>query len=104
MLNGAEPISVQIMNEFVNELAPFGFRNEAMMPVYGMAEATLAVSFTPLLTLPVVTAFDAVKLDLENKAVKISPDEPSARLLSGVGLALNDTEIRIVDNQDQPVE
>ncbi|MFH1120794.1 MAG: AMP-binding protein [Bacteroidota bacterium] len=104
LLNGAEPISVQIMNEFINELLPSGFRPEAMMPVYGMAEATLAVSFTPLLTPPVITAFDALKLDLENKAVRVNPDIYETRLLSGVGHALNDTEIRIVDNHDQPVD
>lgn len=104
LLNGAEPISVQIMNDFTNLLKPYNFRTEAMMPVYGMAEATLAVSFTPLLTPPVVTAFDASKLDRENIALTIETDSTEARLLSGVGVALNDTEIRIVDHLDQPLK
>ncbi len=104
MLNGAEPISVQIMNDFVEKLRPFGFRPEAMMPVYGMAEATLAISFTPLMQDSVITAFDSTMLDIENKAVKVDASHPNARLLSGVGKALNDTEIRIVDGNDQPVE
>lgn len=103
MLNGAEPISVQIMNDFVEKLRPFGFRPEAMMPVYGMAEATLAISFTPLMQDSVITAFDSTMLDLENKAVKLDASHPNARLLSGVGKALNDTWIRIVDGNDQPV-
>lgn len=103
MLNGAEPISVQIMNDFVEALNPFGFRPEAMMPVYGMAEATLAISFTPLMENSVITAFEANSLDLENKAIRVNPDHPRARLLSGVGLALNDTEIRIVDGSDHPL-
>ena len=33
LLNGAEPISVKIMDEFVEALVPSGFRTEAMMPV-----------------------------------------------------------------------
>ena len=103
MLNGAEPISVQIMNDFVEALKPFGFRPEAMMPVYGMAEATLAISFTPLMENSVITAFEANSLDLENKAIRVDPAHPLARLLSGVGLALNDTEIRIVDSDDHPL-
>ena len=103
MLNGAEPISVQIMNDFVETLKPFGFSPEAMMPVYGMAEATLAISFTPLMQPSVITAFDATALDIENRAMKVGPSHPSARLLSGVGLALNDTEIRVTDNNDQPL-
>jgi len=103
MLNGAEPISVKIMNDFVDSLKPFGFRPEAMMPVYGMAESTLAVSFSPLMTSSVITAFDATLLDKEYKAMKVDPDEPSARLLSEVGVALNDVDIRIVDENDHPV-
>ena len=104
MLNGAEPISVQIMNDFVETLQPFGFHPEAMMPVYGMAEATLAISFTPLMQPSAITAFDTTQLDREHKAVKVADDSPGARLLSGVGVALNDTEIRIVDHTDSPVE
>ena len=104
MLNGAEPISVQIMNDFVERLQPFGFMPEAMMPVYGMAEATLAISFTPLMQPSVITAFDAVKLDLDGLAVEVPVDDPAARLLSGVGIALNDTWIRITGHDDSPVE
>ncbi len=104
MLNGAEPISVQIMNDFVETLQPYGFRAEAMMPVYGMAEATLAISFTPLMQPSEISAFDATQLDREQKAVKVAPDFPGARLLSGVGVALNDTKIRIVDLADYPLE
>lgn len=103
MLNGAEPISVPIMNEFVERLQPFGFKPEAMMPVYGMAEATLAISFTPLMQPTVVTAFDAAKLDFDGIAEEVPAGMPEARLLSGVGIALNDTEIRIVDVNDNPV-
>lgn len=103
LLNGAEPISVQIMNDFVESLQPFGFRPEAMMPVYGMAEATLAISFTSLMQPSVITAFDSTLLDNEHRAVRIDPGLPQARQLSGVGVALNDTEIRIVDAQEVPV-
>ena len=103
-LNGAEPISVTIMQDFVNALEPFGYRPEAMMPVYGMAEATLAISFSPLMTHSRVTAFDAGLLDRENLARPVNPSLPSARVLSEVGVALNDVTIRIVDELDRPLE
>lgn len=99
-LNGAEPISVKVMKDFVETLRPYGFRPEAMMPVYGMSEATLAITFPPLMKPSVITAFDASALDRENKAIKVDPDAPSARLLSEVGTALKDIEIRIVDDND----
>jgi acyl-CoA synthetase (AMP-forming)/AMP-acid ligase II len=104
MLNGAEPISVKIMEDIVSSLQPFGFRPEAMMPVYGMAEATLAISFSPLMKSSVVTAFDAFLLDRENRADRVDPDVTSARILSEVGVALNDVEIRIVDENDLPLQ
>ena len=104
LLNGAEPISVKIMQEFVEALAPSGFRPEAMMPVYGMAEATLAISFTPLMQPSVITAFHATLLDRESIAKPVDPSDLSARLLSGVGIALNDIRIRIVDEYDLPVK
>ena len=103
MLNGAEPISVRIMEDFVDTLRPFGFRPEAMMPVYGMAEATLAISFTPLMQPSVITAFNASLLDRENKALPLDPSDPGARLFSGVGVALNDVDIRILDEEGEAV-
>jgi acyl-CoA synthetase (AMP-forming)/AMP-acid ligase II/aryl carrier-like protein len=43
--NGAEPISVALCNEFMAKLAYTGLKHHAMFPVYGMAEASLAVTF-----------------------------------------------------------
>jgi acyl-CoA synthetase (AMP-forming)/AMP-acid ligase II/aryl carrier-like protein len=43
--NGAEPISVQLCNEFMQTLAYTGLKHHAMYPVYGLAEACLAVAF-----------------------------------------------------------
>lgn len=48
VMNGAEPISVALAREFMERLAPAGLRATAMFPVYGLAEATLAVSFPKL--------------------------------------------------------
>ena len=45
IFNGAEPISVELSNEFLTRLAPAKLARNAMFPVYGLAEATLAVSF-----------------------------------------------------------
>ncbi len=46
--NGAEPISVDLCNEFMNKLAYTGLKRQAMFPVYGLAEASLAVTFPEL--------------------------------------------------------
>jgi len=46
IFNGAEPISAKLCNEFNRVMAPFGYRENAMFPVYGLAEASLAATFT----------------------------------------------------------
>jgi acyl-CoA synthetase (AMP-forming)/AMP-acid ligase II/acyl carrier protein len=43
--NGAEPISVDLCNQFMKALAYTGLKHNAMFPVYGLAEASLAVTF-----------------------------------------------------------
>lgn len=104
LLNGAEPISVKVQQEFVEALNPYKFRPEIMMPVYGMAESTLAISFASLWDKPIATAFNGLMLDREHKAETVDPSDPSARLLSEVGVALPDIEIRITDDQDLVVK
>jgi acyl-CoA synthetase (AMP-forming)/AMP-acid ligase II len=44
-LDGAEPVSADAMRRFAARLAPHGLRASALVPVYGLAEAALAVTF-----------------------------------------------------------
>ena len=43
---GAEPIHPETMRRFLKAVAPLGFRAEAILPCYGLAEATLMVTST----------------------------------------------------------
>jgi len=45
---GAEPIQARALRDFAAKLAPAGFDPRAFLPSYGMAEATLAITFVPL--------------------------------------------------------
>ncbi len=101
LLNGAEPISAKIMEEFTNALERHGFPKNAMMPVYGMAEATLAVSFTPLMRPSVTSIFDSNKLDLNRIALPVASGSRQGRQLTSVGMALNDIEIRVVNEDEE---
>lgn len=102
LLNGAEPISVKVMTDFNRALKPFGFREEAMMPVYGMAEATLAISFSPLLKPSVVTSFDNEELDKNLTAAKTDHlrSGKHSRSIVSVGVALKHIEIKITENNE----
>lgn len=43
--NGAEPVSASTIRRFCKRFAACGFRAEAMLPVYGLAEAALGIAF-----------------------------------------------------------
>src|SRR5262249_43261855 len=43
-LNGAEPVSAVTLRKFAARFARWGLRPEALTPVYGLSEATLAVT------------------------------------------------------------
>jgi fatty-acyl-CoA synthase len=42
---GAEPIQAEVMRSFLTRFEPTGLRPESILPCYGMAEATLAITF-----------------------------------------------------------
>ena len=46
-LNGAEPVSAEVLRRFAGRFARFGLDPRALTPVYGLSEASLAVTFTP---------------------------------------------------------
>ena len=54
--NGAEPVRAETLDRFAEAFAPCGFRREAFLPCYGLAEATLLVSGGPPGRRPVVFA------------------------------------------------
>lgn len=93
--NGAEPIHPDTSDEFYALLAPAGLRREALRPVFGLAEATLLVTTTPMEAAPVVESFDADAL----ASGDVIPGRRGrdVRRVAGCGLPLPDTEIAIVD-------
>lgn len=94
--NGAEPVLAPTVADFAARFAPAGFRPEAMFPVYGMAEATLAVTFPPPGRAPV---FDWVDRDAlaSGQAVPVAPGEPGGRAVAGVGRPVPGIELRVAD-------
>ena len=100
LFNGAEPISVSTMNDFINGLEPFGFHPEAMLPAYGMAETTLAAAFPKQFEIPVVVAFDRTELLKNKRAVESGEKGFNVIKLVNLGRPLEHVEVRILDEQD----
>lgn len=47
-LNGAEAVAPEVLRAFAERFGRWGFRPEALTPVYGLSEAALAVTFSAL--------------------------------------------------------
>lgn len=89
---GAEPVSVAVLERFVQTFEPYGYRRETFFPTYGLAEATLMVTGGDFRAAPIVRGFRQEALE-ENRA---EPDA-TGRQLVGCGRALEDMDVRIVD-------
>jgi fatty-acyl-CoA synthase len=76
-LNGAEPIDVGAVRAFLAAGARFGLSDDAVVPAYGMAEATLAISFHPWGTPLKVDTVDALALEEQHRAVPVDGSAPS---------------------------
>ncbi|WP_316575241.1 AMP-binding protein [Nocardia canadensis] len=95
--NGAEPISESVVTAFCERFAPAGFAPSTMFGVYGMAEATLAVAFPPLLREPRFEWVDRARLSDAAVAEPVSRGEDGARAVASVGSAVEGIALRIVD-------
>jgi acyl-CoA synthetase (AMP-forming)/AMP-acid ligase II/acyl carrier protein len=100
ILNGAEPISYSLCEEFLDALAPCGLRRTAMTPVYGLAEATVGVSFSE-------PGDELSRIVVHRHSLRVGEpyetadlDDEDAVSFVNVGRAIRDVEIRIADDND----
>jgi fatty-acyl-CoA synthase len=101
-LNGAEPIDETAVQTFTDAGARFGMPAECVFPAYGMAEATLAVSFAPLFTGLTLDIVDAPALEADNRAIPVPEGDPrrgtdDVRSFAVLGRPLEGLEAEIVD-------
>ncbi len=101
-LTGAEPIDEAAVRGFTDAGARFKLAAEAVFPAYGLAEATLAVSFVPLAAGLRMDTVQAGPLEAENKAVPVAEDDPrcgtaEVRRFALLGTPLPGLEAQIVD-------
>jgi fatty acid CoA ligase FadD32 len=84
VLNGSEPISAATVRRFNEAFSPYGFKPEAIKPSYGLAEATLFVSSTPVDEPPRIVYVDRDDLNA-HRFVEVDVDSPSAVAQASAG-------------------
>ena len=100
LFNGAEPVSAQVCRDFQQRLSAHGLRENAWFPVYGLAEASLAVTFpTP------GSGLHSVRLAVQDLAIgtPVGPAVAGERTqeLVCLGHTVDHCELRITDNRGE---
>jgi len=96
-MNGAEPVNPRTIERFTERFAKYGFRPEAMSPVYGMAENGLGLTFPSPERSPIVDRVQRHPMTARGEAVPAGNSDPNALEFVSCGQPLGGHEVRIVD-------
>jgi acyl-CoA synthetase (AMP-forming)/AMP-acid ligase II len=97
VFNGAEPIDARLCREFTGALAPARLAADVMLPVYGLAEATLAVTIPPARAAVRSVRLARGALAVGDAAAELDPDAAQGIELVKVGTTVAGCELAIAD-------
>jgi len=95
--NGAEPVSPDTIERFAARFAPYGFRAEAMMPMYGLAESGVALTIPPLGRRPRVDRIQREPFLRDRRALPAADDDPRPLRFVACGRPLPGHQVRVID-------
>ncbi len=98
---GAEMLRSSTFKAFAKTMAETGFDSNAFLPCYGLAEASLAATFSELDCGLDVMSVDALTMAERGIAVRVQADNRKVNEIVNCGSALPEHEIRIVDNDGE---
>jgi 1-acyl-sn-glycerol-3-phosphate acyltransferase len=97
--NGAEPVSPTTVRRFSEKFAAYGFRPEAMGPVYGLAECSVGLAFPPVGRAPIIDCVQRQSLSRKGVASPVSSQDQAGIEFVACGQPLPGHQIRIVDDR-----
>lgn len=98
-LDGAEPVRPETIERFAKKFARCGFRKEVLLPVYGLAEASLGVATPPMGSGVRVDRVSREQFETAGKAVPASESGEAALEFVSAGRPLPRMEIRVVNSE-----
>jgi 1-acyl-sn-glycerol-3-phosphate acyltransferase len=102
-LNGAEPVSPETLERFARRFAPYGFRREAFMPVYGLAENSVALCVPPPGRGPRITRVARTPFERDGRAEPAADGDDAALRFVSVGSPVVEHEVRLLDESGRDV-
>jgi len=97
--NGAEPVRAETLERFVARFAPYGFRREALLPVYGLAEATLGVAVPRMGAGYKVDRIERAAFESEGRAIPAGANDPAPLEFVNAGKPIPSVSVRIVNTE-----
>jgi acyl-CoA synthetase (AMP-forming)/AMP-acid ligase II len=99
--NGAEPISIELCQQFNKTLAPYKLAPTAMFTVYGLAEATLAVAFPEPGVLYRAVHVDRHAMRIGDVVQFVAETHPDAVDFAIEGKPVQDMQVKITDDNNK---
>jgi acyl-CoA synthetase (AMP-forming)/AMP-acid ligase II len=103
-LCGAEPIHADTIRQFIEIFTPYGFQAKTLLPVYGLAEATLAATIPDVNAVPWIETIDARLMETEGRCIPATPGAKRKIDMVSLGPALPGHQLRIVDKNGSPLK
>ncbi len=95
--NGAEPVSPDTIANFTQRFSRYGLRQQALTPVYGLAECSVGLAFPPPTRGPLIDRIKRDKFVRSGQAEPAASEEADALRFVACGRPLPGHQIRIVD-------
>lgn len=101
IVNGAEPISGALCEEFALALKPFGLPDNVILPAYGLAEASVAVTTCPVHSSIKQYSLQRDRLNIGNVAQFTGDEAADGMQVVDVGYAVDLCNMRICNDHDE---
>ena len=98
---GAEMIRPETLRNFAEKFAPAGFNASAFLPCYGLAESTLAVTFSKIGEGFKSLQIDAAMLVERKMAVRLQADGRKFNEFVNCGRAIPGHTVKVIDDEGQ---
>ncbi len=96
LVNGSEPVLYETQDTFLERFAPYGLRESALVCGYGMAENTLAITFSKVGQRSPVDWISIKEMQTSRRAVPASPHKEGSKANVSSGVPLTGVELAVI--------
>ena len=98
-INAGEAVLPDTLARFAERFKPYGFRAESFVPCYGLAESSVALTFTPMNRVPVIDTIRRELFESEGKAAPAPPGETNVLRFVANGRPMRGHEVKVLDEE-----